>query len=64
MIDTYGNWPEESNKIMREQEWKALELIRERKGAGDQDPPAQNPAALQPGAGRGEEVKPLPRPAN
>ena len=64
MIDAYGNRPEESNKIMREQEEKALEILHERKGVGDQDPPAQNPAALQPGAGRGEEVKPLPRPAN
>jgi len=64
MIDTYGEWTEDSNIIMREQEVKALEILHERKGVGAQDPLAQNPAALQPGAGRGEEVKPLPRPAN
>lgn len=40
MNNIYGAWTEDSNKVMREQEAKALEKLRVRKGAGDQDPSA------------------------
>jgi hypothetical protein len=36
----YGEWTEDSNEVMRQQEGVALQMIRERKSVGDQDPPA------------------------